>query len=169
MPTNDITNFWMTTVPDSANALGATVTKVKHSARTIRSFLFCVGAAILAALLSLLLDPLDRSFAANLAAFLGILCLAAPTIGLNEQGRMIWRVKSLVLSGETYEKELSERKDLDEKGRKDLELSNAQAKERLRAAERELAESKGSWTPLKHHLLYIGYGMVFASAMSRLF
>ncbi len=127
---------------------------------------YLVLAAAIASL-SLLLEPAWRERLANAAALLGILCLALPTVRLNEQGRKIWRVQSLLASIESQESALADNS-LSGQERAKLQASLDSRRQRLREVERTLVGDRGAWTPTVHFLLYSGYALFFTSALVRL-
>ncbi len=136
--------------------------------RALTSISNYIALAALLTLAALALEPKCRGQAANITAALGMLCLALPTVRVNEQGRMIWRVKYLLAANEAAERALKAER-LTRQERADLEASHKSSLERLRETERVLVSGKGAWTPAVHRLLYAGYALFFASAMIRLF
>ncbi len=136
--------------------------------RALRSIGKYIALAALLTAAASLFPPERRELIANLAAAFGMLCLALPTVRMNEQGRIIWRVKSLLAANEATERKLDTLQALYDQERADLEASLKADGERLREAERELVAGKGAWTRAVHRLLYAGYALFFASIMIRL-
>ena len=122
----------------------------RSNAHLVLTYAGLLAAAASIGLSTLALDPAARDFAANLAGFLGILCLSVPTVRLNEQARQVHRAKVLVQQARA-------------KGEEDAERL-----ERLERLESILAGRKGGWTAPVHAALYAGYVLMFSSAIARL-
>lgn len=95
---------------------------------------------------------------------LGTLALALPAIRLNEQGKQLTSLKTLITGIAAEEERLAklDRESEDyRKGEADLKDRRA----RLTRRERDLGEAQGAWTPAAHRLLYIGYGLILGAAI----
>ena len=91
--------------------------------------------------------PDMQSKLANLAGFLGIVLLAVPTIRLNEQARQVYRANLLIEAGKAA-------------GDEDGDLKKIR---------RILENRRGAWSPLVQRALYLGYALMFLSALLRVF
>jgi hypothetical protein len=123
--------------------------------------------AVLVATLLLVVPPTQRPQALHLLSLIGILLLALPAIRVNEQGRLIERVRALQAGIRTIEATLQSGIDLAEDVRR---RQTATLQERRSDLERnldDLLRSKGAWTPRVHAALHLGYVAVLAAAIAR--
>ncbi len=123
--------------------------------------------AALVATLQFVVPVTHRPQALHLLSLIGILLLALPAIRVNEQGRLIERVRALQAGIRTIETTLQSGTDLAE----DVRLrQTATLQERRRDLDRNLDDlllRKGAWTPRVHAALHLGYVAVLAAAIAR--
>lgn len=103
----------------------------------------------------------------NILSLLGILLLAVPALRINDQGRLIARIKPLIDTLDAEKKNLGalDQSNADSQSQKsDLE----ERKKNLEEIKQKLAGEKGSWTWQVHLCLYAGYGAILCSAIIRL-
>lgn len=121
--------------------------------------------AIIVVLLSV--PPTVRTTVLNAVTLLGMAFLAVPAIRVNEQGRLIERVKSLQAGIETIEAMLESRSEAPE-ARTRQEATLETRRKTLEDVLKELTQGKGAWTPWVHRALYGGYVLLFGAAMGRI-
>lgn len=112
------------------------------------------------------INPTYRPQAVNGATLLGMLLLAAPAIRINEQGRRIAKAIDLQ-KGIADTREALHKAELTDKDREEHQGSLEQREQWLADALKELAGEKGTWVITVHAMLYLGYVLLLASAVTR--
>lgn len=125
-----------------------------------------IGAA-LTALFWLATPPRLQTPILNLASLAGILLLAVPTIRVNEQGRLIERVRSLQAGIKVAEDALGDDEALTREDRARHTGDLHDRKTRLGSTLDDLLTGKGAWTPAVNGTLYGGYVLLLGSSLSR--
>lgn len=123
--------------------------------------------AVVALVLAFAFEPPRQTTALNVASLLGILALAIPAVRINEQGRIIDRVRALQAGIDSKENALQSDRTLSAERRAAREDAIQRDRERLAPLLRELTEGKGAWTPLVHRTLYSGYVLILGAAVAR--
>jgi hypothetical protein len=123
--------------------------------------------AALVATLLLVVPVTQRPQALHLLSLIGILLLALPAIRVNEQGRLIERVRALQAGIRTIEATLRSSTDLAEDVRRRQTATLEERRRDLEANLDDLLRSKGAWTPRVHAALHLGYAAVLAAAIAR--
>jgi hypothetical protein len=126
-----------------------------------------VATLILIAALRYALPEPWRPIAGNIVSFVGILLLSIPAIRINEQGRLIERVRSLQIGLAAMKTQLEATAGIDASQRKRLENDMRNREQRLAASLGELTQSKGAWTMPVHFSLYAGYVLLLGAAAAR--
>lgn len=112
-------------------------------------------------------EPTDRANVVNIIGFFGIVCLAVPTIRVNEQGRIIQSVKNTQTGIDTIKAQMETDGTMSDKTRDTLETDLKSRKDRLEKGLKELTDSKGAWNTTVHGFLYFGYVLVLSAASVR--
>lgn len=130
-------------------------------------WLWFVATLILVATLRYALPEACRQIAGNIVSFVGILLLSIPAIRINEQGRLIERVRSLQIGLTAMKTNLEATTAIAASQRKRLEDDIRKRECRLAASLGELTQGKGAWTMPVHFCLYAGYVLLLGAAAAR--
>jgi len=114
-----------------------------------------------------LVEPGHQPFVLNLVSLAGIVLLAVPAIRVNEQGRLIERVRTLQTGIEADEEFLRRQDRLSPAVRKRQEKTLKERQSALADTLKELISGKGAWTPVVHRTLYLGYVLLLGASVAR--